>query len=772
MTAALPPGFKPIAQPGLPPGFKPMQPEDANIYSLLPEHREATINAVAEGKIDTPTLYRNTMTELEKRYGGPAQELFEPNEQGGQWPMGLVSAPHKRTGARESVNVEVALEDIQKAVQERLQTEARSQAPEGLGVRALAGLKVSDTGVGNFLRAKYPKADIIPEVVNNEATGNFIIREPGKPARFLRDAGGTDFEPLADLADVSADVVRAGVAAPVVAAATPSTLGIGTAPAIALGGVAGEAAAQGISAALPGADELSLTDRAKMGAINVGTELAGAGAGALIGAAGRGAVRRLLPRSTRAAEALAPTVMKPGQAAGEGVVRDELARTATGAAHVFDNDIKEIGALHEHIGKIIESPMGAREATQRTAAAYKTLTDKAYKLRAKVGAEKFGEVDRLAGGKPLFKLEKTVSAIDGLVAGLRESTVPGDAITVKKLLAIKKKIAADGLHTTAKGLQNSLSGWGAAAKGSGDVFKEIAASRSKKESRRMAAAIFSALEEDLDVAAKRFGPIGEVGKALQDARGSYKALSAAIDAQRNELLDKALKSVKAGRAETFPQKLLSPSALGDEQLKKTLGVVRSIDPEAADALSKSALETLVGRAGPKASSKLGEAGALIQPSKLVDADAKFATRIQALFEGNPAGYASWKKAIETAKRLAKQPGKGPPEETWFGGLMRSPWFKLGGATGAGAMGAAGIMGGVSGTTAATAAGGFVLYKGVKMLANRLDEKRLIQLLAEPESARLFLGLVEPKPGMTAKQASQAVQRLLALTASPDRESDQ
>ena len=289
----------------------------------------------------------------------------------------------------------------------------------------------------------------------------------------------------------------------------------------------------------------------------------------------------------------------------------------------------------------------------------------------------------------------------------------------------------------------------------------LAAAQAKDK--RIATGVFQALKEDLADTAAAGGHRGQAAQALLHARDTYYRMSKAFQDTNDEILNVAFKLDLKQAPGTFPQKLFSKARFDDEQVSKTMGILHIEKPEVAASVRASALASM-----------LDGVPAEGLPAKLAQADSKLGSRIKALYFGDDAGYATYRKIAEVAKRLAQHPSKGAPEEQLFPNIVRLPWMRLG-AVGGGAGALTGFAAGVGSTGigvagAAGIAGTAAIYAGLRALSRRLTTNNLTNILARPDSARMLLSLMEPKRGVTAKQIASTVERLLAMTAamSPQR----
>jgi len=285
--------------------------------TLLDEDREAAIQAVAQNKIDDKQLLANTMAALQSRY-----PVIAPGEDDSGALMGITAAD--KDGSI-TVMVPDALAEIYRGAHKILRAQAEQQPEIGsFAARAGAGLKASPNGAINYLQNRFPDAQIIPDVdEDGTLTGNAIIREPGKPPRYL---DRKDLWTLGDVADLSGDALETSVGT---AGAVGGALLGGPAGAVAggaVGGGLGAAARQVASATLPGADNLSTGDRLVNIGLSAGLGAAGEAAAIPI-AVGARVVGRTMLQGARRVYGVLPEAVPGVAAARRSAATTELAKT-------------------------------------------------------------------------------------------------------------------------------------------------------------------------------------------------------------------------------------------------------------------------------------------------------------------------------------------------------------------------------------------------------------------------------------------------------------
>ena len=257
--------------------------ENAPPNLLTPQR---TAQAFLDKSLTPEQAFSNTLNELTTRHGANNVRLIESDND-----MAVhVFDERGNMVPRESImSVNQSLGQIQNIGFQELKGAAEAQPEVDAWTNFLAGLKATEAGKVNFLKAKYERlgGQVIPESdENHNLTGNAIIKMPGKPPQIVKLEGMS----VGTVAGASGDVGEALIGTGGAALGGVLSGGLGAA----LGGAGADALAsaarQGISAALPGDDELTPWARVGKGTANVALGLAGEGTGKLLGMAGRGAL--------------------------------------------------------------------------------------------------------------------------------------------------------------------------------------------------------------------------------------------------------------------------------------------------------------------------------------------------------------------------------------------------------------------------------------------------------------------------------------------------
>lgn len=455
--------------------------------------------------------------------------------------------------------------------------------------RALAGLKMTEQGGVNFLKSKYGDRNVA-----TASDGNVFIRDTDKGEWYPFDSDKLGWK---DLADVSGEAVQM---LPIMRATR-----MGTAAVAALAGNAGR---QGLSALMPGDDEMTASDRASSAGIDAA--LGGAAQGVVnVGArvfdalrprnVGARYVQRALDtpagREGAQVEAYLGEQMMPGQASQsrslltmEGLLR----RHPASADMIASKDESLLRAARARLDNALSrmSATGDRAtAGMRVRSAFDNTLNAALDVRRNQAAQDFGAVHAAAGRAPIFHMGGAVRAIDGLI---EEFGTPGagDAIStlVNQLRSVRNELSRP---LTAQNVQRLLEIYGRARRGSGQVFKDL----DNAEQRRIAGLVFDAIEGDLDRVAQSLPP-GNVATSLQQARNNYRLNSQAINELEASTLGRYLGGADRSPERIFEQmKNMQPSQAGE-----TFRILQGADPGLADAVKRSVFEDALERAKPPA----------------------------------------------------------------------------------------------------------------------------------------------------------------------------
>lgn len=486
-------------------------------------------------------------------------------------------------------------------------------APE----RAMAGLKAGPEGVARYLEGKHGKGNVA-----TDKGGAFYIKDHGEWIPF--DSPDLNMRDAFDLSGL-------GVAAlPVAGGEALAAKGAGilsTALRTGAEGLAGSALQQGVGAATPGGDPMSLGQRAFMG----GFDTAAGGAGGLVGrtlsrlySAPRNAIITQMGKAdtpaAREGQAVTQYLRQGYNPATDGPIPPSLTlgqmsqrksvltlegalrRSPTGAGDLFQQkDEAQLLAgrrrWDELMNTISRNPKSAEPMGNQLAAAFKDTVNGAMDVLDRQGRQDFAVLDQAAGKNPVFTLPSTVKALDDLIA---RYDVPGAATDVTKGVVRQLTSARDafitGGHLSPKSaveFQRLLSSWGRASSGSQTLFGDL----DKRETIGIAKHVFGALNDDL-TAASATGQ-GPVADALRLARDNYRQNFQAVDQLRKSSIGQYL-GLKEG--ETIAPELVADrmASMKPTQLRQTFDLLGNADPELAGDAKRHLLERAMSAAQPTA----------------------------------------------------------------------------------------------------------------------------------------------------------------------------
>ena len=638
----------------------------------------------------------------------------------------------------------------------RLRDEQQSRlpaAPVGFWNRLGAKSKATSIGSVNFLRETVgDKFDVQPifERGSKTNTKNILLTDKSdKTKQYLLDPENFSVkESLLDVADIIPEVVEGvpGAVGSAVGAAIgglPGALGLG-----AVGDTLGSAGRIGFSAMLPGSDEMTFSDAAKMAAVNA----AGGAAGELGGRAIGAGLRRLSPAKRQAAELLTdPVGQVETTAAGKEWVERSIADRASECRALFDEfrigapDLgeatgnrvavsfsallsqhpkyaqrmantrgKKLFNLERAVGAQADalSKKAAPEAGEGFARVQSEYLGEMIEWRRGIAKEMFGDVDAaagLAGNREIIPMGNTIKKLEEMVTAGEQTLTPDQSASVadwatKQIGSIAEKMkGTDGLRVSATDLQNMLSSFGEAA-ASGGLIKDI---QNPKTNRRIAAALFGALQKDLDEAIKS-GSAGDAGMFLREARDTYSDMSTAIDSGITGLGAKIMGLAEDARPEAIVDEMLRKGR--ETQTRSVMRTAQKMSPAAADEMRGSVLRSIA----EKSTDKNGFSAA------------KFATNIHdnykqiaAVFSGDNKTLSRVMRMGQLAKRLSDTAGMvgsaTQPRET-FAKVMR--------------------QGGISGAVADKMMG------MVDKIIPTLNDAKMYKITQDVDGLEAFLGLLD------------------------------
>lgn len=222
--------------------------------------------------------------------------------------------------------------------------------------------------------------------------------------------------------------------------------------------------------------------------------------------------------------------------------KDELAQVTAGAKRVGDLASRMGGATadHEAIGNQLRD-------------SYKKTVTGISNLRSSQAATDYGDVRKMAAGKPVINYQNTMDTLDKIISE-NKNVAAGDSVKIaKQAQSIKNALTetraastilgASGQPLTAasKGAAShtvedamkTRSAWGKAAARSGNIFNDIDPNANQVLAKRL----FAAVNKDFDDASTAQTPIAQ---ALKKANQNYAKASQSIDFIKKSALGKLL----------------------------------------------------------------------------------------------------------------------------------------------------------------------------------------------------------------------------------------
>jgi hypothetical protein len=342
------------------------------------------------------------------------------------------------------------------------------------------------------------------------------------------------------------------------------------------------------------------------------------------------------------------------------------------------------------------SKLGNATVGDQVVGAVRRHVDGLVAQRAAVAGPLFRQADEMLRGRRVIPLHNTIETIDKLIAkyeadvGTDSSTTAVKALrrqrdellgiakpghghhgpsTPPKLPSVAERefdVTPDGEivgpppsgaptkdpKVTLGSLQRSLSIYGKAAAGSGNVVKDL----DKATDLHIAKELFGALQKDLDGAAGFVGgEASEAGKLLQKARGLWRDHSTLIDEATNSTVVRLLKLEGEPTTEKIVGKIMG---MGKHEIAGLMRIVEKTDPVAGQNLFAQALRNVFKEAGHGIETPGGAdmATAMLSPQRLAELGKAYGEQLNALSAGSAKRQAELKNLFEAADRLAAGPG--------------------------------------------------------------------------------------------------------------------
>lgn len=550
-----------------------------------------------------------------------------------------------------------------------------------------ASFKMTPSGKLEFMKHAYGDGNVM-----QDEKGEFLFRNDKRERWKQFDEKGVT---LADLADFGGDAPGLVLSTLGGAAGTAVAPGPGSVAGAAGGAALGDIVKQGISGVLPGSDQMSLGERALStgidAALGAGSQFLGNKAMAL-----RDLVRphNIVANSATKAEntlyaaegaQLSASTGIPLSFAQEtgsraGTTVEGMARRNPVSADSFATfDRLQTGKAVERIKGIMDdihsSEVGDVNLGQSAQRSFDNLWDRLISQRRGAAARDFGAVDKLSNGSRVIPTTNTQSAIDDLI---KEMDVPGGgdatAALVNRLKSVKSQLGgiprsdqkvllvdAEGkpLITqgppeklmTAEELNRLLQIYGKAASGNATIFQDL----DKAQQRFVAGRIHNALTQDMDAAASSGIADQQVAGALKQARDNYAKNSAALGTVEESIIGRYFGNVSYERT---PERIADAiTRMKPTEIRSTLGILKTSDPEITDKTARYFLEKALDAAAPPPSAAQGGA-VKFTASRFLSALPDDATQ-QVLFGGRPA-QGELAKVAKVLERVADRPMEGSP----------------------------------------------------------------------------------------------------------------
>ena len=542
--------------------------------------------------------------------------------------------------------------------------------------RAAASVKMTPQGKVGYLRSIYGDQNVA-----TREDGQIFYRKPGVAKWTQFDEPGMTLSDLADMTGGATEAVPAIGAGMM----TANPLAVG------LGGAAGNAMRQGISAALPGNDQMTPMQRAASVGIAGGTAgLAQGGANLL----SRGfdylrphnLVARRLQRGTQSDVGRRGAQLEremgnnfrftPGQKSGgrgqlmlEGLARRHPASADMVAKFDISQAEKATARMTKLMDDLARDRPGPITVGFRVRSAYDNALNAARKARTAQASSDIQKLTEVSGDQPVFALNNLVKEIDDLV-NQYHTPVGGDTAnrTVKALMELRRQITGSPpgagavergmvphgqpsgqppLTLTPRQFQRTLEIYGKAARGDANILRDI---DSASTNRTINQKLFSALQRDLDSAANAEGVTGETAAALKAFRDHYRANSEQIDALGNNVLGRLFGTKTAPPPEKVADSFLK---MKPSEIQMVRPIIEKADPEAMQAVKYHMLSSAMDNAVPSGSG--AKAGfPPISPAKFNSFLNKHKDQFLSTFK--PAELVQVKRIYETMGRLADRGG--------------------------------------------------------------------------------------------------------------------
>jgi hypothetical protein len=471
------------------------------------------------------------------------------------------------------------------------------------------GLKMTQQGRMGFLESIHGKGNVL-----TDNDGKVFIYDPKNKEYYPDNASGFGMN---DIAENSGSALEALGSYGGTAVGSALGVGMGGIPGAVVGGMAGNAVHQGVSAMLPGDDNMSLSDRA----LDNGVSGAVSGAGQGLFNSVIGGVKTAIPnwrakgieklydtpfgQETRDVEQELGTSFPIGSGTGSSTYRmlERGVRNHPFAADVAkpqdtENINKVIEYLQSTLDKTYAGNVGGEQAGTQIRDAFGTAVDDLTKLRSTQAQQDFGVLSQLAKGQKIFSANNLLNAVVEEGKRINELGGMGEKVNESKFRELRNiyQTISDGngganYKLTPEAMQGALAYYGRLSKGTGNLAQDL----DKAESKRTSKILFDALKQDLDDAAdSTYAHESTVGRAIKTARDNYKFNSGKID----EVVKSTIGRVLGSNFDIAPEKLVEKMAtMEPSQLKTSYAILKKADSDIPDMFDKYMISRALSKAG-------------------------------------------------------------------------------------------------------------------------------------------------------------------------------
>lgn len=206
---------------------------------------------------------------------------------------------------------------------------------------------------------------------------------------------------------------------------------------------------------------------------------------------------------------------------GAGIAyKDKLAQTQAGVA-----------AVSNLANRMTTSVSNAEQLGGKLQTALKTAVNNIDDLRSKTAATDYAAVRALSQGRPVITYNNTVAELNKIINETKDIPSGDSKRIFQQATEMRDQLSMNGQARTfaIDPAMRTRSTWGAAARGTGNVFTDV----EPNQSRRFAARLAGAIDNDFNAASTTNTPISQ---ALAKANKNYASYSKSIDQVRKSAL--------------------------------------------------------------------------------------------------------------------------------------------------------------------------------------------------------------------------------------------